>query len=125
MWLYLKCDIDFSGWSVKYITAVNLVSGVTRYIKPNRHGASAPAPPAPSISTPRHNMSSSFPPVRVCIFDVDGLLINSEDIYTEAYNNILREYGKPDYPWSIKAKQQSRGHQVSPWGLVFWKRANW
>jgi beta-phosphoglucomutase-like phosphatase (HAD superfamily) len=50
--------------------------------------------------------------VRACIFDVDGLLIDSEDIYTEAYNNVLREYGKPDLPWAVKARQQSRGRQV-------------
>ncbi len=50
-------------------------------------------------------------PVRACIFDVDGLLINSEDIYTDIYNNILRSYGKPDLPWSVKAKQQSRGRR--------------
>lgn len=54
-----------------------------------------------------------FPPVQACIFDVDGLLIDSEDIYTEAYNNILHEYGKPDYPWTVKARQQSRGREVT------------
>jgi pseudouridine 5'-phosphatase len=53
-----------------------------------------------------------FPPVRACIFDVDGLLINSEDIYSEIYNQILHEYGAPDYPWRIKATQQSRGRDV-------------
>lgn len=53
-----------------------------------------------------------FPPIRACIFDVDGLLINSEDIYTEIYNNILHSYGKPSLPWSVKAKQQSRGRSV-------------
>jgi pseudouridine-5'-monophosphatase len=47
--------------------------------------------------------------VRACIFDVDGTLINSEDIYTDIYNHILRSYNKPDYPWRIKALQQSRG----------------
>lgn len=56
--------------------------------------------------------NATFTPVRACIFDVDGLLINSEDIYTEIYNNILHSYGKPDLPWSIKAKQQSRGREV-------------
>jgi len=55
---------------------------------------------------------ASLPPVRACIFDVDGTLINSEDIYTDIYNNILREYGRPDYPWAIKATQQSRGTKV-------------
>ena len=55
---------------------------------------------------------ASLPPVRACIFDVDGTLINSEHIYTEIYNTILREYGRPDYPWKIKATQQSRGTKV-------------
>ena len=54
-----------------------------------------------------------FAPVRACIFDVDGLLINSEDIYSQTMNNVLHEYGLPDIPWSVKAKQQSRGRQVS------------
>ncbi|KAL6712967.1 hypothetical protein ACLMJK_009522 [Lecanora helva] len=53
-----------------------------------------------------------LPPIRACIFDVDGLLINSEDIYTEIYNDILHSYNKPSLPWSIKAKQQSRGREV-------------
>ncbi|KAF2839196.1 HAD-like protein [Patellaria atrata CBS 101060] len=54
-------------------------------------------------------MVSNFPRVRACIFDVDGTLINSEDIYSDIYNNILQEYGKLNYPWRIKAVQQSRG----------------
>ena len=58
-------------------------------------------------------MASTFPRIRACIFDVDGLLINSEDIYSDIYNNILHEFGKPDLPWSVKAKQQSRGQIVS------------
>ena len=61
----------------------------------------------------------SFVPVRACIFDVDGLLINSEDIYTDIYNNILHSYGKPDLPWRIKAKQQSTGREVSTPSLSF------
>ena len=61
--------------------------------------------------------TTEFPPLRACIFDVDGLLIDSEDIYTEAYNNILHEYGKSDYPWSVKARQQSRGREVNAYRL--------
>lgn len=53
----------------------------------------------------------NFSPIRACIFDVDGLLINSEDIYSITMNNTLHEYGLPDIPWSIKATQQSRGRQ--------------
>jgi len=63
-----------------------------------------------------------FPPVRACIFDVDGLLIDSEDIYTEVYNNILRGYGKSDLPWSVKTKQQSRGRAVSANFLALLRR---
>jgi len=62
-------------------------------------------------------MAKPLPPVRACIFDVDGTLINSEDIYTDIYNSILRECGKPDYPWAIKATQQSRGSRVSYYSL--------
>ncbi|KAL8787662.1 MAG: hypothetical protein Q9213_002093 [Squamulea squamosa] len=50
-----------------------------------------------------------LPPLRACIFDVDGLLINSEDIYTDVFNKILHSYGKPSLRWTTKALQQSRG----------------
>lgn len=62
-----------------------------------------------------------LPPVRACIFDSDGLLINSEDIYTTTMNKVLHEYGLPDIPWTIKATQQSRGRQVerSSWRSAF------
>ncbi len=56
---------------------------------------------------------TTFPPVRACIFDLDGTLINSEDIYIEIYNNILHEYGKPDLLWSVNARMQSTGRKVS------------
>jgi pseudouridine-5'-monophosphatase len=46
----------------------------------------------------------SFLPVRACIFDMDGLLLNTEDIYTLCANNVLTKYGRPPLPWSIKAR---------------------
>ncbi len=73
-----------------------------------------------------------LPAIRACIFDMDGLLIgiveipvtalpeykfqhyglkfqvDSEDMYTICTNEILREYGKPDLPWKIKAQLQGR-----------------
>ena len=56
-----------------------------------------------------------LPPVRACIFDMDGLLLDSEDIYTLCTNAILREHGKPDLPWSIKAQLQGRpAREASP-----------
>ncbi|EFW99255.1 HAD superfamily hydrolase [Grosmannia clavigera kw1407] len=51
---------------------------------------------------------TDFPPVRACLFDMDGLLIDTEDIYTLCINTILARYGRPDMPWSIKAKMQGR-----------------
>src|SRR5689334_4401601 len=50
----------------------------------------------------------SFPPIRACIFDMDGLLIDSEDLYSVAINTILEEYSRPPMPWSIKAQLQGR-----------------
>ncbi|KAG9861060.1 putative haloacid-halidohydrolase, partial [Aureobasidium melanogenum] len=52
--------------------------------------------------------TSQLPPVRACLFDMDGLLIDSEDLYTVCTNETLRKYGKPDLPWSIKAQLQGR-----------------
>ena len=60
----------------------------------------------------------SFPNVRACLFDMDGLLIDSEDIYTLCNNVILHQYGKPSLPWNIKAQLQGRpGPEVSVFSL--------
>ncbi|KAF3490871.1 HAD superfamily hydrolase [Arthroderma uncinatum] len=64
-----------------------------------------------------HSSNRSLPPVRACLFDMDGLLIDSEDIYTLVINQILHEYGKPSLPWSIKAQLQGRPQPQS--GQVF------
>ncbi|KAF8851916.1 HAD-like protein [Acephala macrosclerotiorum] len=47
---------------------------------------------------------TDFPPIRACIFDMDGLLLNTEDIYTDVANVLLEKYGRPPMPWSFKAK---------------------
>ncbi|KAB8238102.1 haloacid dehalogenase superfamily protein [Aspergillus alliaceus] len=54
------------------------------------------------------NSTPNLPRVRACLFDMDGLLIDSEDKYTAITNSILREFGKPELPWSIKAQLQGR-----------------
>ncbi|KAF4125430.1 hypothetical protein GMORB2_4270 [Geosmithia morbida] len=51
---------------------------------------------------------TDFPPVRACLFDMDGLLLNTEDIYTICVNEVLSRYGRPGMPWSVKAKLQGR-----------------
>ncbi|KAK2594514.1 hypothetical protein QQS21_007795 [Conoideocrella luteorostrata] len=51
---------------------------------------------------------TDFPPVRACLFDMDGLLLDTEDLYTLCVNLVLDKYGRPPMPWSIKAKLQGR-----------------
>ncbi|KAK2811734.1 hypothetical protein FQN49_008430 [Arthroderma sp. PD_2] len=45
-----------------------------------------------------------FPATRACIFDMDGLLINSEDIITLSTNKLLEKYGRPTFTGSIRAQ---------------------
>ncbi|KAK6224181.1 hypothetical protein LQW54_000330 [Pestalotiopsis sp. IQ-011] len=51
---------------------------------------------------------TDFPPVRACLFDMDGLLLDTEDIYTLCINLLLEKYDRPNLPWSIKAQLQGR-----------------
>ena len=39
---------------------------------------------------------------------MDGLLLDTEDIYTQCINILLSKYGRPPLPWSIKARLQGR-----------------
>ncbi|KAJ5927295.1 hypothetical protein N7516_009068 [Penicillium verrucosum] len=47
---------------------------------------------------------TGFPAVRACIFDMDGLLINSEDIIGLSTNQLLEKYGRPPLTRSIQAQ---------------------
>ncbi|KAK8143494.1 hypothetical protein G3M48_007168 [Beauveria asiatica] len=51
---------------------------------------------------------TDFPPVRACLFDMDGLLLDTEDLYTLCVNMVLEKYGRPPMPWSVKARLQGR-----------------
>lgn len=48
---------------------------------------------------------------------MDGLLLNTEDLYTDCINLVLADYGKPPLPWSIKAQLQGRPAPVA--GEIF------
>ncbi|KAI9745647.1 MAG: hypothetical protein M1818_001181 [Claussenomyces sp. TS43310] len=39
---------------------------------------------------------------------MDGLLLNTEDLYTQCTNKMLAKYGRPSLPWSVKAQLQGR-----------------
>ncbi|KYG42811.1 hypothetical protein M433DRAFT_26622 [Acidomyces richmondensis BFW] len=45
-----------------------------------------------------------FPAVRACIFDLDGLLINSEDKITNSVNKLLTKYGRPTITREIRVQ---------------------
>ncbi|KAK9320249.1 HAD-like domain-containing protein [Lipomyces orientalis] len=62
------------------------------------------------------------PAIRACIFDMDGLLINSEDIYSEVTNSVLKEHGKPTLPWSVKADLQGRPGTEATARLLEWSQ---
>ncbi|RDW79837.1 hypothetical protein BP6252_04475 [Coleophoma cylindrospora] len=47
---------------------------------------------------------TDFPAIRACIFDMDGLLINTEDIITLCINQLLEKYGRPSFTSSIRAQ---------------------
>lgn len=65
------------------------------------------------MHTTSNSKTPICPPIRAYIFDVDGLLINSEDIYTNIYNQVLHAHGKPSLSWEVKARLQSGGKDVS------------
>ncbi|KAK4198715.1 HAD-like domain-containing protein [Triangularia verruculosa] len=58
-----------------------------------------------------------LPPIRACIFDLDGLLLNTEDIYSLCANTVLSRHSRPPIPWSLKA--QLMGVPGSSNGEVF------
>ncbi|KAI5809117.1 HAD-like domain-containing protein [Peziza echinospora] len=63
---------------------------------------------------------TSFPPIRACLFDMDGLLLNTEDIYTTVTNLLLSKYSRPPLPWSIKAQLQGRTSLAASQILLKW-----
>ncbi|KAF5298495.1 hypothetical protein FQR65_LT01274 [Abscondita terminalis] len=48
-------------------------------------------------------VAKSFKKVTHVIFDLDGLILDTESIYTEATNNVVQQYGKI-YTWEIKSQ---------------------
>ncbi|XP_034943655.1 pseudouridine-5'-phosphatase-like isoform X2 [Chelonus insularis] len=47
-------------------------------------------------------MATNFKPVTHCLFDMDGLLIDTETRYTVAFNRVVNKYGK-EFTWEHKA----------------------
>ena len=64
----------------------------------------------------------AFPPIRACIFDMDGLLLDTEDIATQCHANVLAKYGKPALPSSIKAQVMGRAGPSARQILFDWAK---
>jgi len=50
---------------------------------------------------------SKYGPYTHVIFDMDGLLLNTEHIYTQAYQHVASQYGKT-FTWEIKVQLMGR-----------------
>ncbi|ORZ39012.1 HAD-like domain-containing protein [Catenaria anguillulae PL171] len=50
------------------------------------------------LKSPQANIKATS-----CLFDMDGLLLNTEDVYTQVSTAIASRYGKT-YDWALKAK---------------------
>uniref|UniRef100_A0A1I8J2V8 pseudouridine 5'-phosphatase n=2 Tax=Macrostomum lignano TaxID=282301 RepID=A0A1I8J2V8_9PLAT len=52
-------------------------------------------------------MTTNSSSITHAIFDMDGLLIDTESIYTDCYNKFCAQFGK-QFTWEIKQKQMGR-----------------
>ena len=56
------------------------------------------------------NAQTSKGPIKAVIFDMDGLLLDTEGIYTHVTNTIANRHGKT-FDWSVKQHSIGRGSQ--------------
>jgi pseudouridine-5'-monophosphatase len=82
----------------------------------------SPTPSQPRTLPIPTTSPRSFPRVRACLFDMDGLLLNTEDLYTICTNDLLARYGRPALPWHVKAQLQGRPGPAASAILQRWAR---
>ncbi|KAG8692111.1 hypothetical protein FRC09_011451 [Ceratobasidium sp. 395] len=57
-------------------------------------------------------VANSKPQIKYCVFDMDGLLIDSESVYTKVTNDILAPYGKI-MTWDIKKELMGKPERAA------------
>src|SRR6185295_15326549 len=82
---------------------------------PRGLGALDPAPPAARVS--RHPAVRLPRPARYVIFDLDGVLLDTERFYTEVTQAIVGRWGKT-FDWSVKGNMIGRPARDSARYLV-------
>ncbi len=50
---------------------------------------------------------TSFPKIKAILYDMDGLLLDTENFYTDVTQQIVSRYGK-NFDWSIKSQMLGR-----------------
>ena len=58
----------------------------------------------------------TFGPIKAVIFDMDGLLLDTEGIYTEVTSLIAERYGRT-FDWSVKQNIIGRGANEAEFGI--------
>ncbi|KAG9023026.1 hypothetical protein FS837_006036, partial [Tulasnella sp. UAMH 9824] len=56
-------------------------------------------------------MRESKHKIEYVLFDVDGLILDSERVYTEANGRILKRYGH-EFTWAIKSSMMGKPERV-------------
>ena len=54
-------------------------------------------------ATVRTKSMTSFPKINAILYDMDGLLLDTENFYTDVTQQIVSRYGK-NFDWSIKSQ---------------------
>ncbi|CAI6334054.1 unnamed protein product [Periconia digitata] len=79
-----------------------------------------------------NSSTTMLPPIviQACIFDMDGLLINSKDVITHCTNQLLKKYGRPAFTRSIRVQlmgvpNSTNGDIFHEWAKLPIPRETW
>lgn len=111
-----RTDIQFA---IQVPTTSTYTESLTGTPTTNPHNAGIPT--AMSNMNANNIVSTpTFSPVRACLFDMDGLLLDTEDIATQCHNLVLAKYDKPPLPCYVKAQMMGRNGVAATQILQDW-----